>query len=67
MPDNDKVDGFTDVEQPQTENERQDPHDAIPGSPDPGREPHAPQPLDPDEYARLEKEAREENPEKAPK
>jgi len=59
MPDEKEVDGFADVQNPQ--GKREDPHDAIHGSPDPGRDPHAPQPLSPEEYARLEKEAREED------
>lgn len=61
MPDNEKVDGFADVEQQQNEGERRDPHDEIPGPPDPGVPQGAQKPLSPEEYAKLEKEAREES------
>ena len=47
-----EVDGFSDVT---TEGS-----DVEVGSPDPGVDPHAPKPLSPEEYAKLQKEAREE-------
>jgi len=45
--DNNVVDGFTDTKEGTT------------GEPDPGRPQGAPKPLSPEEYAKLQKEARE--------
>jgi len=56
MPD-EPVDGFSDTKSNNVQT--QDPHDAIPGSPDPGVDPHAMPPLSPEERAKLEKEIRE--------
>jgi hypothetical protein len=55
MPD-EPVDGFSDVQQGEDSG---DTKEQIPGSPDPGHEQGAPDPLDPDERARLEKEINE--------
>jgi hypothetical protein len=49
----DEVDGFSDVTSEGSETEV--------GSPDPGVEAGTPPPLSPEEYAKLQKEAREEN------
>jgi hypothetical protein len=57
-PDDDTVDGFSDVQNQQQEGEHRDPHDEIPGSPDPGAAEGARQPFDADERARLEQEIR---------
>jgi len=46
------VDGFSDVTSEGSETEVD--------SPDPGADPHAPKPLSPEEYAKAQKEAREE-------
>ncbi len=46
-----EVDGFSDVTTEGSETEL--------GSPDPGFDSHAPKPLSPEEYAKLQKEARE--------
>ena len=47
-----EVDGFSDVTAEDSSTEVD--------SPDPGVDPHAPKPLSPEEYAKLQKEAREE-------
>lgn len=57
-----QVDGFTD----NTSEEKMASHGeraGEPGSPDPGSAKGAPRPMDPEEFARLKKEAQEENPE----
>lgn len=57
---NDKVDGFSDnmtEEKVPTHGETP----GVPGSPDPGQAHGAAKPLSPEEYARLKKEAQEEN------
>lgn len=62
MPDkqNEQVDGFSDnmtEEKTPTRGEQA----GIPGSPDPGEAHNAKKPLSPEEYAKLKKEADEEN------
>ena len=62
MPDkeNQNVDGFSDnmTEQKLPTHGEQA---GVPGAPDPGEAHKAPQPLSPEEYAKLKKEAEEEN------
>lgn len=57
MPD-EPIDGFSDVKQ-QGQNS-QDPHDSIPGPPDPGASNKAAKPFSPEEEARLKQEMEED-------